>query len=202
MGEKTTSVITVRIDDELNQHIERMRSKLGISKADFIRKYLELSKYIILQNSSVKSLNNRDFIVLKKSFMRKLLGPLDEAQQIEFGLKMARFINDIARLQGEIDNIDYKLDLCENLGFFPKFIDEENYILISKKFGPKKFVEAFLFKIIKHDPKYEYSVRYTEEELESNKSIRQQFKKDIKYAERSASHYSYEFANLLEMEEK
>jgi hypothetical protein len=202
LADKATSVITVRIDDELNQYIEKSRSKLGISKADFIRKYLELSRYVVLQNNSIKSLNNRDFIILKKSLLRKLLEPLDETEQIEFGLKMARFINDIARLQGEIDNIEYKLDLCENLGFFPKFIDEENYFLISKKFGPKKFAEAFIFKLVKYDPKDEYNLRYTEEELESNKSLRQQYKKDIKYVDRSASHYSYEFAKIPEVEEE
>ena len=198
----STVVITVRIDEELNQSIEKMRSRLGVSKADFIRKYLDMSKYLILQNNSIKSLNNRDFIILKKSILRKLLEPLDETQQIEFGLKMARFINDIARLQGEIDNIEYKLELCEHLGFFPKFIDQENYILVSKKFGPKKFAEAFLFKLVKYDPQYEYSLRYTEEELEDNKSLRQKYKKDIKYVDRSASHYSYEFANLSEVEEE
>ena len=36
----STNVITVRIDEELDQNIEKMRSKLGMSKADFIRKYL------------------------------------------------------------------------------------------------------------------------------------------------------------------
>ena len=74
--------------------------------------------------------------------------------------------------------------------------------MISKKFGPKKFVEAFIFKLIKYDPKFEYNLRYTEEELENNKSLRQQYKKDIKYIDRSASHYSYEFANISEVEEE
>jgi len=177
-----------------------MRSKLGLSKADFIRKYLDMSKYFVIQNNAIKSLNNRDFIILKKSTFRKLLEPLDEANQMELGNKLARFINDIARLEGQIDNIDYKLDLCEHLGLFPKFIDKENYILISKKLGPRKFTEIFIYKLINYDPKDIYD--YTEEEMKSSKSLRSQYKKEIGPVDRSSSHYSYEFAKMPEIEEE
>jgi len=196
----STSVITVRIDEELDHNIEKMRSKLGMSKADFIRKYLDMSKYLVIQNNAIKSLNNRDFIILKKSTFRKLVEPLNETKQMELGNKLARFINDIARLEGQIDNIGYKLDLCEHLGLFPKFIDKENYILISKKLGPKKFVEIFLFKLINYDPKDTYD--FTEEEMKSSKSLRAQYKKEIGPVDRSSSHYSYEFAKIPEIEEE
>lgn len=196
----STSVITVRIDEELDQNIENIRSKLGISKADFIRKYLEMSKYLVLQNNALKSLNNRDFIIIKKSTFRKLVEPLNETKQVELGNKLARFINDIARLEGQIDNIDFKLDLCEHLGLFPKFIDKENYILISKKLGPKKFVEVFIYKLINYEPKFIYE--FTEEELKSSKSLRSQYKKDIGPVDRLSSHYSYEFAKVPQIEEE
>lgn len=184
----------------MDNNIEKMRSKLGLSKADFIRKYLDMSKYFVIQNNAIKSLNNRDFIILKKSTFRKLLEPLDGAKQMELGNKLARFINDIARLEGQIDNIEYKLDLCEHLGLFPKFIDKENYILISKKLGPKKFVEVFIYKLINYDPKDIYD--YTDEEMKSSKSLRTQYKKEIGPVDRSSSHYSYEFAKMPEIEEE
>ncbi len=196
----STSVITVRINEDLNQNIERIRSKLGISKADFIRKYLDMSKYLLLQNNALKSLNDRDFILVKKSFHRKLIEGLDETEQIKMGLKTARFINDIARLQGQIDNIEYKLDLCEHLGFFTKFIDEENYILFSKKFGPRKFIEAFVYKLINHEPKFNYDERFTEEIIGSQSKIRTSYEKLIQPVERSSSYYSFEFAKIPEEE--
>jgi len=198
----STSVITVRIDEDLNQNIEKIRSKLGISKADFIRKYLDMSKYLLLQNNSLKSLNDRDFILVKKSFLRKLIEGLDETEQIIMGLKTARFINDIARLQGQIDNIEYKLDLCEHLGFFTKFIDEENYILFSKKFGPRKFIEPFVYKLVNHEPKFYYDTRFTEEIISSQSKIRTSYEKLIQPVERSSSYYSFEFAKIPEEETK
>ncbi|MCK4284851.1 MAG: ribbon-helix-helix protein, CopG family [Candidatus Lokiarchaeota archaeon] len=193
----STSVITVRIDEDLNSNINKLKKKLGTSKADLIRNYLEMSKFIIKQKTSIKSLNDRDCIIIKRSFFRKLIDTLEEVDQMELGIKIARFINDIARLQGLIDNIEYKLDLCEHLGFFPKLIDEDKYILFSKKFGSKKFSEAFVYKLINHEPKSKYNTRYTEEAIGNNKSLRTQYKKEINPAEeRSASHYAFEFAKL------
>ena len=198
----STSVITVRIDDDLNNHIEKLRSKLGISKADFIRNYLEMSKYLIIQNNAIKSLNNRDFIVIKKSLVRKLINAMGEKEQMELGVKTARFINDIAELQGEIDNIEYKLDLCEHLGFFSKLLDNENYIWFSKKFGPKKFVEAFVYKLINYEPKYEYDTRFTEENIKNQSKINAAYEKQIQLNEyRSSSHYCFEFAKIPEEED-
>ncbi len=173
-----------------------------MSKADFIRKYLDMSKYLVIQNNTIKSLNDRDFIILKKSFFRNLVESLEEIKQMEIGMKLARFINDIARLQGKVDDIEYKLDLCEHLGLFPKFIDEENYILFSKKFGPKKFAEAFVYKIINHLPKDDYDTRFTEENIEDQSKVRSAYKQKINPVERASSHYSYEFAKIPEIEEE
>jgi hypothetical protein len=147
-------------------------------------------------------MNNRDLIILKKSHARKLIEKLNEVEQMEFGIKLARFINDIATIQGTLDNIDYKLDLCEHLGFFSKLVDEENYIWFSKKFGPKKFIEAFVYKLINHEPKFEYDIKYTEEGIENNKSTRTQYNKDINPQVRSSTHYCFEFAKIPEEEAK
>lgn len=197
---KSTTVITVRIEEELNQNIEKIRSKLGISKADFIRKYLDMSKYIITHNNTIKSSNDRDLIIIKKSLIRKLIEGLNEIEQMELGIKTARFINDLATIQGQLDNMEYKLDLCEHLGFFSKLIDDEAYIWFSKKFGPKKFIEAFVYKLINYEPKYEYDTRFTEEAIDNNKSLRAQYNKNINPKVRSSSHYCFEFAKLPEEE--
>jgi len=191
---ESTSVITVRIDNELNNVIEKLRSNLGISKANFIRNYLEMSKYLIIQNNTIKSLNNRDLVVIKKSFVRKLIEAMDEKEQMEMGVKIARFINDIATIQGKLDDIEYKLDLCEHLGFFPKLIDEENYILFSKKFGPKKFIEAFVYKLINYELKSEYDTRFTEENIKTQSKINSAYTKALQPVERLSSHYSFEIA--------
>ncbi|MFX0020270.1 MAG: hypothetical protein ACFFAK_01370 [Promethearchaeota archaeon] len=191
-------VITIRIDGTLNNNLNKMKERLGISKADLIRNYLELSKYIIKQKGSIKSLNNRDFIVIKKSYVRKLVENMEEREQIKLGDKLARFINDIARINGKEDNVDYKLELCDNLGFFANFIDEEDYLLITKDFGPTKFVEAFLWRLFN---KKEMNPNYVEEEMKGNKSLRAKYKSEIQPIGRSSSHYSFEFAKPPEKEE-
>ncbi len=188
-----SSVLTIRIDKELDENLNRMKLRLGVSKADLTRNFLELSKYMIKQKNSLKSLNDRDFIIVKRSFLRKLITPLDELDQIVLGDKLARFINDIARISGRVDDLNYKLDICDNLGFFPKFIDEENFVLVTKKFGPKKFVESFLFRIFND---MEMDLNYSEENLKGNKSLTQKYKNDFKVVNRSESHYSYEFTTL------
>jgi hypothetical protein len=188
-----TSVLTIRIDKELNEHLEKMKNRLGVSKADIIRNFLELSKVLIKQKNSLKSLNDRDFIIVKRSFLRKLIVSSDESEQILLGDKLARFIIDIARISGNVDDINYKLDMCDNLGFFPKFIDEDNFVLVTKKFGPTKFAEAFLFRLFNHK---EMDNDYTEENLKGNKSLTQKYKNDFKIVQRSESHYTFEFTKI------
>ena len=193
-------VITVRIEKELNETLDALRNKIGVSKADLIRNYLELSKYVIVQKSSIKSLNDRDMVMIKKSYLRKMLESREEIEQINSGLKLSRFINDIARINNKLEDIHYKLDLCDNLGFFPKFIDEENYVLITKKFGPKKFIEAFTWQIFKEPTQKDFSTNYTTETIDNKSSIRNAYNKEIVPVERSSSHYSFEFAKVPEEE--
>jgi hypothetical protein len=190
-----TSIVTIRIDKDLNEHINRLKDRLGLSKADLIRNYLELSKYLIKEKNSLKSFNNRDFIVLKRSFLRKIIENLEEKTQILLGDKLARFINDISRITGNNDDINYKLDICDNLGFFQKFIDQENYVLVSKKFGPKKFVESFLYRFFWEE---EMNPNYIEEKIKGNKSLNSKYSNDFTEVKRSESHYTYEFMHLAE----
>ena len=193
----STNVITVRIDENLNDNLDKVRRKLGISKADLIRNYLELSKYVIKQKSSLQSLNDRDFIIIKRSYLRKLVEKEDEDEQIRLGDKLARFINDCARINGKLDDIFYKLDLCDNLGFFRNFIDGNHYILIDKKFGSQKFVEAFIWRFFNQS---EFNANWTTSKIDDQSKIRTAYQKQVQPIDISSSHYSFEFAKLPEEE--
>lgn len=197
---ETPHVITVRISDDLKNSIDRLRENLGGTKADLIRNYLEMSKYVKVRKSSIKSLNDRELVMVQKSFLKKLVEKNAETEQIELGLKLSRFINDIARINKKLEDINYKLDLCDHMGFFPKFIDEENYLLIGKKFGPQKFVEAFMWQIFKKPTQKDFNANYTTENIANKSSIRNPYNKEINPVERSSSHYSFEFAKLPEEE--
>ncbi|MFX1364078.1 MAG: hypothetical protein ACFFCE_15005 [Promethearchaeota archaeon] len=196
---ESTNVITVRIDENLNDNLEKVRRKLGISKADLIRNYLEISKYIIKQKGSLQSLNDRDFMIVKRSFLRKLVEKEEEEAQIKLGDKLARFINDCARINSKIDDIFYKLDLCDNLGFFRNFIDDNKYILIDKKFGPQKFVEAFAWRIFNQE---EFNANWTTSKITDQSKIRTAYQKQVQPIDISSSHYSFEFAKLTDGEEE
>ncbi|MFW9998644.1 MAG: hypothetical protein ACFE9Q_10270 [Candidatus Hodarchaeota archaeon] len=169
---------------------------MGLSKADFIRNYLELSKFIIKQKGSIKSSNDRDFIIIKRSYLRKLIEDESEEKQINLGNKLGNFINDIARINGKLDDIEYKLELCDNLGFFPKFIDDENYILIDKKFGPQKFVESFNWRIFNQPS--DFNIDWVSTKIDTQSKIRTAYNNKVQPIERSSSHYSFEFAKLPE----
>jgi len=194
---KPTSVITVRIDESLNENLDKVCRKLGISKADLIRNYLELSKYVIKQKSSFQSINDRDFIIVKRSYLRKLIDNEEEDNQIKLGDKLARFINDCARINGKLDDISYKLDLCDNLGFFRNFVDDNNYILIDKKFGSQKFVEAFMWRIFN---KGEFDGNWVTSKINDQSKIRTAYQKQVQPIDISSSHYSFEFAKIVEEE--
>ena len=194
----STNVITVRIDEELNYNIDKMRAKLGISKADLIRNYLEMSRFVVRQKNSIKSLNDRDLIIIKRKYLRKLIENQPEEEQIYLGEKLANFINDIARINGKLDDINFKLDFCDNLGLFPNFIDEENYILVDKKFGPQKFVEAFIWRI-HNQPSY-FNVDWVSSKIDTQSKIRTAYYNNVQPIERSSSHFSFEYAKIPEEE--
>ena len=192
---KLTKVITIRIDEELNDQLDKMHKRMGISKTSLIKNYLELSKYLIKQKSALQSLNDRDLVVVKRSFLRNLIERLDESDQLIFGDKLGVLINDIARIYGKQEDISYKVDFCDTLGFFSSILDDDNNLLVVKKLGPKKFVEAFLWRLFEQK---ELNQDYIEEEMEGSKSLRQKYKSQIKELDISSSHYSYEFAKIPE----
>ena len=192
---KATKVITIRIDEELNDNLDKMNKRMGVTKTSLIKNYLELSKYLIKQKLALKSLNDRDLVVVKRSFLRNLIERLDESEQLIFGDKLGVFINDIARIYGKQENICYKVDFCDNLGFFSSILDDDNNLLVVRKLGPKKFVEAFLWRLFEQK---ELNPNYTEDEIKENKSLRQKYKSQIKELDISSSHYSYEFAKFPE----
>ncbi len=192
---KATKVITIRIDQELNYNLDRIKDRMGITKNNLIKNYLSLSKYFLKRKSAIRSLNDRDLVVIKRSFLRNLIENLAETEQLYFGDKLGRFINDIARIYGKQEDLEYKVDFCDNIGFFNNLLDENNNVLVEKKFGPTKFVEAFLWRLFEQK---ELNPNYLEEEMKGNKSLRQKYKNQMKQLDISSSHYSYEFAKLDE----
>jgi hypothetical protein len=194
-SKNSSVVITVRIDEELNTNLESIKRDIGISKANLIRYYLEFSQCLVKQKNSVKSVDDQDFIIIIRSFFRDIIEKVEEAEQILLGDKLARFINSISLIKNKVDDLNYKLDLCNNLGFFRKKVDDQNYVLISKKFGPRKFVEAFVWQLFN---KKEFNSRYTEEELKGSKNLTQQYNKEIHPVDRISSYYSFEFAKMPE----
>jgi hypothetical protein len=196
---KPTKVITIRIDEELNEYLDKMSKRIGITKTNMIKNYLKLSKYIIKQKSALQSLNDRDLVIIKRSFLRNLIERLDESDQLLFGDKLGVLINDIARIYGKQEDITYKVDFCDNLGFFSSIIDDDNNLLVIRKLGPKKFVEAFLWRLFEQK---ELNPNYIEEEMKGNKSLRQKYKNQVKELDISSSHYSYEFAKVPEKTEE
>ena len=192
----TTSVLTVRIDKDLDNILEKVRRKRGVSKATLIRNYLDMVKYMIIDQNSIRSIDDRDFIMIKRKIFKKFLKSYEIEEQMDYGIKFAQFINDLARLQGRIDDVEYKLETCQHLGFFPKFIDDDNYILFSNKFGPKKFVEAFAYKLINHEPDMEYDITFTDENIENSKKKEQEYTKKIDAIYRAESYYAFEFAKI------
>ncbi len=181
---------------DLNEILEKVRRKRGITKATLIRNYLEMVKYIIIEQDSVRSIDDRDFIMIKRKIFKKFLKSYEVEEQMDYGVKFAQFINDLARLKGKIDDIEYKIEICQRLGFFSNFIDDDNYILFSNKFGPKKFVEAFAFKLINHDPDMEYDITFTDENIENSKKKEQEYTKKIGAIYRAESYYAFEFAKI------
>ena len=57
-GIKEKSVLTVRIDEDLDRILNDIKDKKGISKADLIRNYLELVKYVYIDQESIRSLDD------------------------------------------------------------------------------------------------------------------------------------------------
>jgi hypothetical protein len=197
---KQTGVLTIRIDKELDDIINEICSRKEIKKAKFIRNYLELAKYMLINNNEIRSLNENNLIVLKRDYFKDIVKDMEEIRQIELGSRLGRFVNDVARIQKRINDIEFKLDLCQQYGFFNKFIDAGNYILFSKKFGPQRFVEAFVWQLITKGDKGDFDKTFIESEMEDNKKVRSKYNETIQPIRRDASYYAFEFAKLEQEE--
>ncbi|TFG00013.1 MAG: ribbon-helix-helix protein, CopG family [Promethearchaeota archaeon] len=191
-----SKVLTVRVSEELDEVLEQRSRDRKLTKAAVIRDYLEFAKFFLKDSNSVKSLNQNDLIILKNQFFKSMLSEFKEKVQIEFGKEMGRFINDMARLQSRVDDISYKLDLCEKYGLFPKFIDNDGYILINKSFGPRRFVESFTWYLITMATEGDFNKEFTTEEIEDSRSTRKEYEKKINPVRRDATHYAFEFAKI------
>jgi len=205
-GNKTNNnnnaILTIRIDNNLDEILTSISEEKRLPKSTIIRDYLEMVRYFSIDHNSIKSLNENDLIILKKNYFFSLIDQFDELRQIDLGRELGQFINDISRIQGKIDDMEFKLDLCEKYGFFPKFIDKENYILFSNKFGPKRFVESFVWYLLTKGEEGDFDRSFIESELSKSTKLENRYKNIIQPVQRDASHYSFEFAKLPEKEKK
>lgn len=201
-GKDKTTVITVRISNDLDSGLAKIAEERNIPKAVVIREYLDKSRYFLIDHNSIKSFNKNNLMVLKRRYFKKIMEEFEERKQIELATELARFINDLARLEGKSDDVLYKLNLCEEYGFFSRYMDAEGYILISKRFGPQRFVEAFTWYLITMGNEGDFSLDFTTEEINDNSRIEKRYKKDIQPVRRDATHYAFEFAKLKDSDDK
>ncbi len=195
---KSTGVITIRIDEKLDEILNDICKKNSITKAALIRNYLDMARYITIDQKSIRSLNRNDLLLLKKNIFKDILERFDEITQIDIGTELAQFINDLSRLEGNIDDIEYKLDMCEKMGLFQKFIDKENYILFSKEFGPEKFVEAFVWQLITKGDEGDFDKNFIESEMEKSSKLKSSYEKRIQSVRRDISYYAFGYAKIPE----
>ncbi len=193
---KQSNILTVRINEDLDKILDTICDKRHLTKAVVVREYLEMAKSFLIDHNSIKSFNENTLILLKRSFFKTIMDKMDESNQIELGTELARFINDLARLQGKIDDIDYKITLCEEYGMFPKFVDKENYLLFSRQFGPNKFVEAFVWTLITKGDSGDFDKQFIETELSDSSKLTKKYEETIQPVQRDSSYYAFEFAKV------
>ena len=200
MGKKKPQfVLTIRIDEDLDSKFNKQAIQTNITKANLIREYLEMAKYFNIKKNLFQSLNNNDLILVKQNFFNSIISIIEDIipiKSIDLGTDLADFINDLARIEEKSDDIEYKLDLCERYGLFPKFVDKGNYILI-KKFAPKKFVEAFFWQLITEGKTGDFDKTFIDSEMEENKKLMTKYESQIQPVKRDNSYYSFEFAKLI-----
>jgi len=200
MGKKKPQfVLTIRIDEDLDSKFNKQAIQTNITKANLIREYLEMAKYFNIKKNLFQSLNNNDLILVKQNFFNSIISIIEDInpiKSIDLGTDLADFINDLARIEEKSDDIEYKLDLCERYGLFPKFVDKGNYILI-KKFAPKKFVEAFVWQLITEGKTGDFDKTFIDSEMEENKKLMTKYESQIQPVKRDNSYYSFEFAKLI-----
>ena len=195
---ESSIVITVRIDRDLNDVLEKRREGTGMSKAEFIRTYLEKMRFLKFLKKDIYTLEPQKALLLPKNLFQQLLNFLDDLQQARFGEELARQININANKELAEATLEDKLNLIEQLGLFPKEIDAEKYILVSKDFGPQKFVEAFMWCLFG-----EKEFKFFEKDMESNKKLRSQYKNEVIFEpERYTTSYCFKFAQIPEEEQE
>lgn len=195
-----TSVVTIRIDADLDNELDEISDRKQLSKAALIRNYLGLAKFFIIDHNSIISSNKNELMLLKRNYFKNILENVDELIQIDMGEELGQFINDLARLQGKLNDMEFKLDLCQAYGFFPKFIDKAGYILFPKQFGTRKFVEAFVWRLITMGNKGDFDKDFTEENIKDSRRTRSSYHDTIQPVRRDATHYAFEFAKIEDKE--
>ena len=195
--EKTKDhAITVRIDSDMENELKFIAENiLNEKKGNVIRKFLSLSEIFAINNDgSIRGYNNRLLMILKQETIQIILSKSDEELQVEFGDEMAQYVNDICRIKGE-SNLEYKLRLCNRLGWLVPFYDKNLNVQIPHEFGPEDFVKAFCYQLV-HEKKM--GLKYLSKNLTSDKG-KKEFEKIFGKGENATSgHYSFTFMHLRE----
>lgn len=193
-----SGVITIRVSHEVDKALNSLQKSRRLNKAQVIRIYLEMARYLDIDPdfSSIKSYNENEMLLIKKNYFKDVMASFDEVKQIDWGTELAQFINDLARIEEKLEDMNYKLNLCEHFGLFPKKIDKGGYILVPKIFAPERFVDAFVWMLIKMGDEGDFNKAFIESEMDGNKKLRRSYKDTVQPVRRSGSHYSYEYANI------
>ncbi|TFF88805.1 MAG: hypothetical protein EU548_08395, partial [Promethearchaeota archaeon] len=191
-----TLEIKIKIGNDLLSNLKEQSQMRGITVEHLMKEYLELSNSIMKHHNSLKSLNDNSLIILKKQFFKSIISEFRDDYLIERGKEMGQFINNLARVQGKVDDIPHKLELCELYGFFPKKVDDEGYILIDKSFGPRRFVESCTWYLITMGEQGEFDKEFTTRGIEDSNKIYRAYKNKILPVFRDSGYYAFEFARI------
>ncbi len=199
--EKTKNhAITVRIDSDMESELNFIAENiLNEKKGNVIRKFLSLAEILAINNDgSIRGYNNRLLMILKKETIQRIISKVDEELQVDFGDEMARYINDICRLKGE-STLEYKLRLCNRLGWLVPFYDKNFNTQIPHDFGPEDFVKAFCYRLVNEK---KMNLKYLSTNLTSDKAAKKEFERIFGKGEKGenaiSNHYSFTFMHLRE----
>lgn len=193
---KEKKPITVRISSDLEEQLKFIAEKiLNDKKGSVIRNFLSLAEILAIHNDgTIRGYNNRSLMVLKQETIQNILSKLDEKSQMDLGDDMALYVNDICRIKGDF-SLEYKLKLCNRLGWFLLIFDSNRNIQIPHEFGPENFVKSFCYRLVNEK---KMPMRFLSENISSDK-IKKEYERVFGKGENAPSdYYTFTFMHLRE----
>jgi len=188
--------ITVRISSDLIKQLKFISEKiLNDKKGSVIRNFLSLAEILAIHNDgTIRGYNNRSLMVLKQETIHNILSKLDEISQMDLGDDMALYVNDICRIKGDF-SLEYKLKLCNRLGWFLLILDSNRNIQIPHEFGPENFVKSFCYRLANEK---KMPMRFLSENISSDK-IKKEYERVFgKFENAPSDYYTFTFMHLRE----